>query len=276
MAFAELEQLGLVPRTYASGTLALAYSEGPANGPKLVLVHGLTGRRDSFIRVLPTLVERFQVFALDLRGHGNSGHQPSKYALRDYAGDLAAFLEHVVGRGAVIWGQSLGASASILMLSEQPELACGVILEEPALTRTPPNSMGSTFEFWLSLADSKPSLAEFQRALAAHGGLSHLQVTYKAETLFALDPTVLRCALAGEVTALDLIPPFLSLKLPTLLLQGDPKAGGIIPTSLLESLKPLPANMEHRALLGIGHKPHDQAPQETLGLVLAWHENHFA
>ncbi|MDX2053366.1 MAG: alpha/beta hydrolase [Polyangiaceae bacterium] len=275
MSLADLEPLGLTPKTYQAGTPPLAYSEGPANGPKLVLVHGLSGRRDSFIKVLPELTQHFHVFALDQRGHGQSGRQTPNYALADYAGDLSAFLRNVTGPGAIVWGQSLGAAVTLYLLSEQPDLAGGVILEDPPLTKAPPSTKPSVFDFWLSLAESDLSEAEISHALAARGDLSPFQVIYKSETLFQLDPAVLRCALAGQVTAIDLGPALLSLPMPTLLIQGDPKAGGILPDAVLESLRPLPANIRHYSMPGIGHKPHDQAPERTCELVLEWYRSAF-
>ena len=49
---------------------AIAY-ERTGSGPPLVLVHGITESRHSWAPLIPSLAERFDVVAVDLRGHGN-------------------------------------------------------------------------------------------------------------------------------------------------------------------------------------------------------------
>jgi pimeloyl-ACP methyl ester carboxylesterase len=57
------------------GEVDYAYSEGPANGPKLLLMHGVSGSRETWDPVLPYLVGEYHLFAVDHRGHGRTSHQ---------------------------------------------------------------------------------------------------------------------------------------------------------------------------------------------------------
>jgi pimeloyl-ACP methyl ester carboxylesterase len=60
------------------------------------------------------------MFALDLRGHGNSSHtQPYRYI--DYIDDTVAFLEDVVGEKTSIYGASLGGMISLMVAAHRPE-----------------------------------------------------------------------------------------------------------------------------------------------------------
>src|SRR5574340_1005641 len=65
--------------------------------PGALLLHGITSSALSWIRVAPALADRYRVFALDMRGHGDS-IKPSKgaYSLRRTADDAAAFI-HILG-----------------------------------------------------------------------------------------------------------------------------------------------------------------------------------
>jgi pimeloyl-ACP methyl ester carboxylesterase len=54
---------------------AIAY-ERTGSGPPLVLVHGITESRHSWDPLIPSLAERFDVVAVDLRGHGESAKVP--------------------------------------------------------------------------------------------------------------------------------------------------------------------------------------------------------
>src|SRR5260370_41278058 len=59
--------------------------------------------------LLEELASAFQVYGLDLRGHGLSGRVPGAYRLQDYVPDVATFLEQVVNRPSVVIGHSMGA-----------------------------------------------------------------------------------------------------------------------------------------------------------------------
>ena len=55
--------------------VAIAY-ERTGSGPPLVLVHGITESRRTWDPLIPSLAERFDVVAVDLRGHGESAKVP--------------------------------------------------------------------------------------------------------------------------------------------------------------------------------------------------------
>ncbi len=79
--------------------------QGPAAGPRLVLLHGLSHDWKSFSVLLPELSSRYHLFAVDLRGHGGSSRVSRGYRIAEYAQDVSAFLKQVVpGR----LGQFLG------------------------------------------------------------------------------------------------------------------------------------------------------------------------
>lgn len=60
-----------MPTTTVDGRIA-AWSEAGSGGPPLLLIHGFTGGRDDFDRVLEPLAADRRVLAVDLPGHGGS------------------------------------------------------------------------------------------------------------------------------------------------------------------------------------------------------------
>ena len=70
---------------FRNGRVELNYLEGPENGPPLLLVHGITGRWQFLQACANRLKSDWQVFAIDLRGHGESSRAPGDYRLVDYA-----------------------------------------------------------------------------------------------------------------------------------------------------------------------------------------------
>lgn len=248
--------------------------EGPANGPELLLLHGLTGRHDSFEPVISGLVDRFHVFAIDQRGHGESAHIPGKYAITDYSDDLCRVIQSLEVSPVLVWGQSLGAGVALRAAGHNPELFKALILEDPPLQWSSTDSpLASVFERWHELAVSDLTVDEIEAELSSLDTASIGAATrYKAETLWQLDSSVLKQAISGRIWEADRNPEaeLHALKAPTLLLQADPSLGGILEDEVIEELSPLPSNIEHIKCQGAGHKIHASQPELALQLALAF------
>jgi pimeloyl-ACP methyl ester carboxylesterase len=98
---------------------ALNVARGPVAGPPLLLLHGVTRRWQDFSPVLAELSARWEVFALDFRGHGKSD-RATDYRVIDYAADAVAVLQNVVGAPAIVYGHSLGAMAGAAVGAQLP------------------------------------------------------------------------------------------------------------------------------------------------------------
>src|SRR5262245_43795806 len=89
----------------------LSYVEqGDPSGVLLLLLHGYTDSWHSFESVLPHLPESIHVFALSQRGHGDADRPVAGYHFQDFAADLAAFIDILELRPAVIAGHSMSSS----------------------------------------------------------------------------------------------------------------------------------------------------------------------
>lgn len=123
--------------TFDTGELTLSYAEGPDNGPPLVLLHGVTGRWQAHEPLMRALMDRWHVYALDLRGHGESGRAPEHgaYLVRDYVRDIGAFIREGLPANAqvVLLGVSLGAMVALGTAAAIPDRVEGLVLIEPAL-----------------------------------------------------------------------------------------------------------------------------------------------
>jgi pimeloyl-ACP methyl ester carboxylesterase len=124
-AFAE-QQLDL-------GRLRLSYVRGPANGPARVLIPAQTGTWESYQRVLGPLSRRFEVFGLDVRGHGRSTWTTGGYSWTSVGGDLLGFLEQVVQRPAIISGNSSGGLIGLWLAANLPALVSGLVMVDAPL-----------------------------------------------------------------------------------------------------------------------------------------------
>ena len=91
-----------------SGSIELHY-EDYGSGPPVVLIHGypLSGR--AWDKQVPALLETgHRVITYDRRGFGQSSQPSAGYDYDTFAADLAALLEHLDLREAVLVGHSMG------------------------------------------------------------------------------------------------------------------------------------------------------------------------
>ncbi|MFX0202490.1 MAG: alpha/beta fold hydrolase, partial [Candidatus Hodarchaeota archaeon] len=124
----------LKEQTFDTGVVTINFAQGPASGPPLLLIHGGGDRWQYFLPLLPSLVLRWHVFALDLRGHGKSGRALGQYRPEHYAADVVAFLDSQFPGRVIILGHSLGGWAALLAAAQRPDKLAALILADPPLS----------------------------------------------------------------------------------------------------------------------------------------------
>jgi len=112
-----------------SSEIELPYAErGDPAGVPVVFLHGVTDSWRSFEDVLPRLPESIHAFALTQRGHGDADKPPTGYRTRDFAGDVAAFLDAVELEQAVLVMHSMGTTNALRFAIDHPERTLGLVL----------------------------------------------------------------------------------------------------------------------------------------------------
>jgi len=85
------------------------------HGPNLVLLHTLRTQLDIFQKVIPTLAQRFTVYALDYPGHGYSDIPKVDYEPKLFVDAVAGFLDELEIREATLAGISIGGTIALLL-----------------------------------------------------------------------------------------------------------------------------------------------------------------
>jgi pimeloyl-ACP methyl ester carboxylesterase len=102
--------------------------ESHVQRPPLLLVHGFGASTDHWRKNIEGLSQTFQVYAIDLLGFGRSEKPALQYSGDLWRDQLHDFIAEVIGRPAVLAGNSLGGYASLCVAAQHPESAAGVIL----------------------------------------------------------------------------------------------------------------------------------------------------
>jgi non-heme chloroperoxidase len=112
-----------------AGGILLEYVErGEPSAVPVVFLHGFTDSWRSFAEVLPRLPQSYRAIALSQRGHGHSSQPPQGYGAKDFADDLAAFMDSVAVDRAIIVGHCLGSQVALRFAIDHPDRTHGLVL----------------------------------------------------------------------------------------------------------------------------------------------------
>jgi pimeloyl-ACP methyl ester carboxylesterase len=111
-----------------SRSLELPYVEhGDSDGTPVVCLHAYVDSWRSFGAMLPHLPVSIRAVAPTQRGHGDAGKPASGYAVEDFAGDVAAFLD-VAGLERAVLVASSSAGFTVERFAERaPERVLGLV-----------------------------------------------------------------------------------------------------------------------------------------------------
>jgi pimeloyl-ACP methyl ester carboxylesterase len=121
----------LAPLLPESGTIEVEGCEvrwyaGGKGRPTLMLVHGGGAHAGWWEPALQRLSEHQRIVAMDLSGHGDSGHRPDGYPSLIWVAEIAAVLLEVAGPSALI-GHSLGGRLGTTTAARHPELVDALV-----------------------------------------------------------------------------------------------------------------------------------------------------
>jgi pimeloyl-ACP methyl ester carboxylesterase len=265
---------GLRENIFDTGTVKINYAEGPNSGAPLVLLHGLGRNWRDFLVLVPKLSERWHLYAVDLRGHGKSGHVSRGYDSAGYAADVVNLLQAVVREPAVLFGHSNAGETVMQVAARHPELVRAAVLgDTPLSARSLEQSIyptlfadlhamleeltsGSVQEIARGLAKVRIAIPELEDSIML-GDLPGNDEAYLlkwADSLRQVDPDAIQMTLDGSMLAgFDAEALMRRMQCPTLLLRANPEMGGLMSEADMERAMRWLAKPQLAKLRSVGH-----------------------
>jgi pimeloyl-ACP methyl ester carboxylesterase len=235
--------------------------QGDPAGRPVILLHGLTDSWFSFSRVLPGISTAHRVYALDLRGHGDSDRPAGGYAPRDMAADVIAFMDALGLRRATLVGHSMGSFVAQQAVLAAPERIAGLVLIGSATAVRNEVTLGLR-EAMASLPDTVPAdfAMEFQ-ASTVHQSVPEEFMTRVVAESRKVPGRVWRAALAGLLET-ERFTGLRGGRIPALLIWGD--RDGLFSRSEQEALVAALPIASLKVYRETGHAPHWERPKEVV------------
>ncbi|MFC0108168.1 alpha/beta fold hydrolase [Kibdelosporangium aridum] len=101
-------------------------------GEPLVLLHGGFSDSRDFDDNLLKLASKFKIYLLDRRGHGRTPDVEGPVSIEMLVGDVAAFIDEVVGEPAHLAGYSSGGFVALAVAVKRPDLVRKLVLVSTA------------------------------------------------------------------------------------------------------------------------------------------------
>jgi len=239
---------------------------GPANGPAVVLIHGLGGRSEDWQNLCPYLVKAgFRVYMPDLFGYGRSAKPAGfSYSVRDEASVVVGFLDALGLKQVDLGGWSMGGWIVQIVAGSQPERVKHLLIfasvglyEKPKWNTNlfMPNSPEELGQLEALLMPDPPTIPKFVARDILRQSREHRWVIQRA----------VDSMLTGKDTTDELLP---RLKMPVLLLWGEKDE--ITPLELGQKMHVLIPQSELDVFNGCGHLAPQQCTDEMGPRVVAF------
>ena len=155
--------------------LSIHLLEWSRQGVPLLLVHGFGSEAHIWDDFAPVVAPYYRTLAVDLRGHGDSDHDPERrYDYQSHVRDLQAIIAALGIDRLVLIGHSLGGRISTLFAARHPERIAGLVIVDagPDLDARGVSRISIDVERSVDLTFASP--AAFESALAhAYPGARH-------------------------------------------------------------------------------------------------------
>lgn len=246
--------------TEATGIPFSSISWGAPAGRPLVLIHGVTASARIWWRVGPALAATGRrVIAVDLPGHGLTGHWAGHHRFRDNAADVTGWIRAagLTTADVQVVGHSWGAmtAAALPVCGIRP--ATLVLLDPPAVPHAVIGQMASD--------PSELRYLDLETAVATvtvqNPSWSPADVLAKAEALMQVDEAAARAVLLDngdwDGGLADISDPAAD-GVPIWIVRGEETAGGMLPDAMVPAFA---ARIGASHILTLAGSPH--APQRT-------------
>ncbi|WP_340099239.1 alpha/beta hydrolase [Salinibaculum salinum] len=276
----------------------IAYRERDGGEVPLVLLHGNMSSSIHWDIVFERMDDRFALYAMDIRGFGDSSYENSANSIADFAADVPMFADAVGLDDFHLWGWSAGSAIAMQVAADTERVRRLVLMAPPSTQGLPVFEKDENLQPTETVLTTREELAEdpvsvapvlaaleagdaetmkeiWSQAIFVHGTPDeerfdrYIEETLKQRCLLDMDYALVHFNISaedngiepgtGEVTDIDA---------PTLVLRGEDDL--IVSREMSERVTREIDDARYVELEGCGHAPAVDDPERLLSDVEAF------
>ena len=204
--------------------IRLEYTDEGAGTP-IVLLHAFPLNRTMWEPQITPFSAGLRTIAIDLRGHGGSGHGPTPYTLEELATDIKSLLDHLNIQEAIFVGLSMGGYILMAFYRLYPDRVKALVLADTrAQADTPDGRAGRLGMIRTAETQGTNAIADIMmpRLLSAHTMKTDPELVRKVRRMILHNPVETIVAdLRAMAERPDSVSLLINIARPTLLLVGE-------------------------------------------------------
>lgn len=242
----------------------------------LLFIHGLESSKETWKETTENLKDTYRIFAIDLRGHGETPIGNGDFSTDQLVADIEKFvLERKIHQFVVV-AHSMGARVAIPYAARYPEKVQGLVIEDMEVRERPKKNIDpSEIERFKQFQSTQPDLESVNKELEKYGynperakswlKQERIKLTGDGNYFIGVHPYVAhqvrQCLSYSEVS----LNAFKELQCPILLLKAENHSS--ISHEGLEQMKELQPSMIFEEVKGSEHSIHRTAQESFLQQV---------
>lgn len=241
---------------------------GPASKPVIVFANSLGTDFRIWRDVIIRLAGDFAIVTYDKRGHGLSGIGTSPYSIDDHVDDLAALLDFLNVRDAIICGLSVGGLIAQGLYASRPELVRALVLCDTA------HKIGSA-DMWNAriAALEQGGIESIADAVLERWFTPPFRAPGNAEyngyrNMLIRQPLAGYIGTCAAIRDADFTQAAAKIAVPAICIVGD-QDGSTPPDLVLSTAKLIP-DARYEIIKDAGHIPCVEQPEALVAIVLAF------
>jgi N-formylmaleamate deformylase len=239
------------------------YRTGDKNGIPMVLVHGVTDDGLCWLPVTRALSAGYDLFLMDMRGHGESdAPKDGGYTLDNMASELAACTRSLQLKKPILLGHSMGAFIALLLAGIFPDIPRAIILEDPPPFWTPSHpspeaeaSRASLAE-WILGEKRKTKDELYAEVRANNPGWSDEEKELWVDSKLRFNPAISQLVTPYDPGKVDIQKIARRISCPAAFISADRQLGAISGEEDIALLKEWIPQLINHHIAGAGHSIH--------------------
>jgi len=230
----------------------IRYLEEGNSKKNIILLHGLGGSAERWLKVIPLLSSKYRVIAPDLIGFGHSDKPSADYTIEFFAKSLTGFINSLGLSKTILIGSSLGGQVAAECAGSNDSIEKLVLVAPSGAMK---HSTPTIDAYMMAALYPNPSSARIAfEMMSGTGTVDDTTVTKFVERMSAPNAKLAFLSSVLSVKNSQIRDSLQRIKIPTLLLWG--KEDKMIPIEYAQEFIGSIRNCKFRELNGIGHLPH--------------------